>query len=321
MKYDVVTIGDAFEDVFTSPEVDVKNSQAFGSGQGICFELGDKVPLKWIQYEIGGTACNVAVGLARQGYKTAIVTALGDDSPARRVIDRLKKEKVNCASENIYPGIQTGFSVIFSIDGKRTIFSYHAMKNYELLKIDENIEAEWLYISSLGEGIGDIEKRIVKEVSQNNSKFAWNPGTNQLKKGASHWSHLLRCCTVLFLNKEEARLFLSINGKSSIEEMAKRLHMMGAKIVVITDSNNGADAYNGKELFHIDTNRSIEVVDATGAGDAFATGFVGRLIGEKIGEYSKTVMTEALSSGLKNSQSVIRHIGAQNGLLSKKELE
>jgi len=322
MKFDIVTIGDATEDVFVHPDIDLKYDRRFASGKGIVFEFGEKIPLNSVEYEIGGSACNIAVGLSRLGYKTSISTVLGDDTPKDRVIERLSDENVDQNSLTISKKAQTSFSVIFSIKGERTIFVYHGLKDYSELKIKKSIKTKWFFLTSLGKNTSEIEKMIVAEVAENNVFFAWNPGSLQIAEGANHFRHLLKCTSVLFLNREEAIKFTNLSLATKTEEAMKRLHNLGAKIVVVTNGKEGAKAYDGNQFNEIAADQRTKRVDATGAGDAFASGFLGRLIDEDMKlPVDPDTIREALKWGVKNSNKVIQSVGAQGGLLAKEEID
>jgi sugar/nucleoside kinase (ribokinase family) len=315
-KYDIVTIGDAFEDVFVEPDLKVSSDRVLASGRGISFEFGEKVPLKSVNYDIGGSACNTAVGFSRLGFKTGIVSLLGDDTPKDKVLDCLGEENVSTDNLIISKTLQTGFSVIFNIDGERTIFVYHAVKEYSALKIKKSLKSHWFYLAPLGEKSDPIENRLIREVAENDSKIAWNPSASQISKGVSHFRHLLKCVSVLFLNKEEAIKFVDFPVRPRTDEVMEKLYQYGPKIVVVTAGKEGASAYDGKKFYHVDSH-SVQVKDSTGAGDAFAVGFLGRLINEDWKtEIPAEIIDEALEWGIKNSTSVIQSIGAQRGLLS-----
>jgi fructokinase len=319
-KYDVITIGDAFEDVFVWPEINVKYDRSFGSGKGICFEFGEKIPLQNAQYEVGGSACNVSVGLSRLGYESVIATILGDDTPKEKVVERLDAENVSTDCLVISPKQKTGFSVIFAVEDDRTIFVYHGVKDYADLKIRKDVSAKWLFVSSLGQNTKSIEERIVEEVSVHGAKFAWNPGSTQINEGANRYKHLLYCTDILFLNREEVIKFINYPIRPQIEEAIKKLHSYGAKLVVMTDGSKGAMVYDGKEFYHAAADQRLKRVDATGAGDAFATGFLGRLIDSDMLNLEEKEIREALAWGIKNSASVIQKVGAQPGLLTKSNI-
>ncbi len=315
MKFDITTIGDAFEDVFVSPDLKVHSERTLGSGRGITFEFGEKIPLKSVNYEIGGSACNAAVGFSRLGYKASIVTLLGDDTPMNRVLDRLDEEGVDRYNIIVDNKSQTGFSVIFNINGERTIFTYHAVRDYQSLKIKKGLNSKWYFVAPMGDNTEEIEKRMVKDVAENGSFIAWNPGSIQIAKGASHFRHLLKCTSILFLNKEEAVKFVDFPVRPQIEELMMKLYSYGPKIVVVTNGKEGAKAYDGKEFYNVNS-RPVQVTDSTGAGDAFAIGFLGRLLKEDWKtDIPQESVKDALRWGIENSVSVIQNIGAQKGLL------
>jgi len=113
----------------------------------------------------------------------------------------------------------------------------------------------------------------------------------------------LKVCDVLILNKEEGELLVGKKQKDLLES----LHDLGPKIVVVTDKNKLISCYNGIKKYYLKPNK-VKVVERTGAGDAFASGFVAGLIANKSIE-------ESLKLGLKESESVIRYFGAKNKLL------
>jgi sugar/nucleoside kinase (ribokinase family) len=321
MKYDIICIGDAFEDVFVEPDLKVKSDRRMASGEGITFEFGEKIPLESVVYEVGGSAANTAVGFSRLGNKAGIVTYLGNDTPKDRVIERLEGEIVDISNINISKNGQSGFSVIFRMDGNRTIFVYHGLKDYSALKIKKSINSRWYYLAPIGDGTKEIEDRIIEDFTQSGTLLAWNPGSVQIEKGASNFRHLLHITQVLFLNREEAVKFLNYPIRGDLEDVMKRLQMMGPKIVVVTAGKDGAKVYDGKKFYEIKADKNLKVVDSTGAGDGFAVGFLGRLINSDFrNEISEEEIEDALAWGIANSSSVLKFVGGQKGLLSQKDL-
>jgi ribokinase len=91
--------------------------------------------------------------------------------------------------------------------------------------------------------------------------------------------------------------------------------MLGPKLTVITDSTNGANAFDGNEVIKMGIYTDTRpVVDKTGAGDAFASGFLAAL-------FYKKSLKEALAWGVVNSGACIKEIGSIHGLLNKDEIE
>jgi sugar/nucleoside kinase (ribokinase family) len=211
--------------------------------------------------------------------------------------------------------------VIFNINGERTIFVYHAVKDYEELKLKKSLKTKWYFLAPLGENTDALEDRLIKEVAENGTMIAWNPGSVQIGKGESHFRHLLKCTTVLFLNREEAIKFVDFPIRPQTEEVMKKLYSYGPRIVVITNGKEGVKAYDGHEFYELES-RPVQVKDSTGAGDAFTVGFMGRLMNEDWhNDIPQESIHEGLRWGIENSVSVIQNIGAQKGLLNKEEIE
>lgn len=318
MKYDVVTIGDASEDIFVRPrDMKVFSDTKFVTGRAVSFELGEKILLDDVQYEIGGSACNNAVALARQGYSTAAILALGHDTPAEKIEQRLTEEGVNQSLVKKQHKYKTNFSVIFNIADERTIFVYHGLDDYSCLTPPKKLASRWLFITPIGEGDEKIFNTVISLVAEKNLKIIWNPGVVQIAKRAQHFKQLLSHTSILFLNREEALKFVGFPVTPKIEDVVKTLNEFGVKIVVVTDGKNGATAYDGENFYHADA-LTQERVDATGAGDSFASGFAGRIMEEV--EYTPEIILDALKWGVVNSTSVVSYVGAQRGLLTKSQI-
>ncbi|MFA7243969.1 MAG: carbohydrate kinase family protein [Patescibacteria group bacterium] len=321
-KYDIVTIGDASEDIFVKPHTfDIESSRRYASGKSVSFELGEKISLEHAFYDIGGSACNTAVSFNRLGYNTAIITAIGDDSPSEKILERLRIEGVDEAQVIKKHDVQTNFSIIFNLGDERTIFVCHGVSDYSVLKPKKNLKTKWFFVCPMGENTEEVEKDLISMASEKGTKIAWNPGSLQIEKGVSKYRALLKCVSILILNREEAIKFSNYPVRPRVEEIAKSLHALGPRIIIVTDGKEGAYAFDGVRSYRIEA-MNRERVDATGAGDSFASAFVAKFLDSKDADFSDQYkISEALKAGIVNSTSVVRIIGAQGGLLPKSELE
>jgi sugar/nucleoside kinase (ribokinase family) len=324
MKYDVITIGDASEDVFIRPsEMKVGVNRSLLGGRSISFELGEKIPIEDVSYEIGGSACNLAVGFARLGLKTSIFATVGEDSPADKIIGTLSEEGVDTSEIVSNPKIKTNFSVIINTeDGERTILVYHGLKDFRELKVKKTISAKWYFLAPLGEHSGKVEDDLISLMVKNNAHLAWNPGAIQIKEGISAHRAMLKNTTAIFLNREEAIKFIDYPVRPKDEEVMQKIYSFGPKIVVITNGKEGVKVYDGERFYHEDIIKDVKRIDATGAGDSFAAGFLGSLIlDDFIGSNNQEQIEKALKYGIVNSTSVVRYVGAQRGLLDSGSIE
>jgi sugar/nucleoside kinase (ribokinase family) len=109
-------------------------------------------------------------------------------------------------------------------------------------------------------------------------------------------------------------LALAAEKESRIKKLLYGLQGLGAKNVVITDGDNGSFAEDENNQFYGLGVEKVNVVEKTGAGDAYTAGFLAAVLsGKPIGE--------AMRWGTLNSASVVQKIGAEEGLLKKVELE
>ncbi len=100
-----------------------------------------------------------------------------------------------------------------------------------------------------------------------------------------------------------------------IKEILKHVQTLEPKIVVITDGNKGSYAIDeNKQHYHTQCCSHIKIVERTGAGDAYATGFLAATI-------HGLSISEAMMWGSHNAASVIGHIGGEEGLLTKEKME
>ena len=316
MNYDIVTIGDAMRDIFIFPAVEemekpasaeqIKGKEAFE--KYLVFGLGDKVTITDVEFSIGGTAANVASGLAKLGFKTAVISAVGSDNAGGDVKERLAARKVATSLIKVYQNKKTSFSVIVSYKGERTIFVYHAYEPQNF-HMSENLSTRWLYLGPMAKGFESLFNKIVAEVVKKNLKVAVNPGSVQIAAGLHSFGGLLRLIEVIFLNREEAQKLSGLPGVPNIKDVAKIIHYQGPKIVCITDGKEGAYVFNGIDFYRVGAYPGHRL-DSTGAGDSFASAFLAGIIEEQ-------TLSGCLKWGVINSAAVIEKIGAQEGLLSK----
>jgi len=290
MKFDVVSFGSAVVDVF----VETKQT-----GEKFIYNVGSKILIKNLNFDIGGGATNTAVAFSRLGLKTGCICKIGDDNNGQDILDMLNKEGVKFLGERVKG--KTGYSVILdSKDKNRTILTFKGLGNDIKISNVKKFKTNWLYFSSvLGESLKTQEK-IAKRLKREGTKLAFNPSEYLIRKLDIY--EFLKMADVVILNREEFDLVKKKYKKSLID--------ICSGVVVITNKNKLVWAYDGVKKYSIKPN-NIKVVERTGAGDAFASGFVAGII------VGKTI-SESLKLGLKESESVIRYFGAKNNLLRMK---
>jgi len=305
--YDVITVGSSTVDVFARTEYH-KVIHSKSNKNYVAYPVGAKILINELNTTVGGGGTNTAVSLARLGHKVAYLGKLGSFGNAQRVINELKKEKVDTSLIAISKNYRTGYSVILdSLKHDRTILTYKGSNDdlgFSDVKVSK-LKTKWFYFSSMmGKSFKTLEK-IASYAAKNNIKIALNISSYLAEKGIPYLKGLFKRTSILILNKEEAQLVV---GKSKKETMLRKLNKLGPEIVAITDGNNGVDIFDGKIFYHGKTN-NIKVVETTGAGDAFASSFLSGII-------KKNDIEFAIKLGITNAESVIMHHGAKNKLLT-----
>lgn len=305
---DVLCVGNATIDVF----VLLKNLQKFSYDKfsnNISFPLGEKVPLDEYQLCLGGNACNVSVGLSRLNLRTSLAAEVGSDEFSKKITNSLSEEGVDQTFIDKETRKTPHFNIVLSYEGDRTILEE---KNPSDGFNVGSINPKLIYLTSLN---GDWRKIYDKVFTSNpNSLFAFNPGARQISQNLKDVLDLLPKMEILFVNLSEAQK-LSQDSNPDIKIIMGKLKNLGVKIVVITDGLNGSYAVDEtRETFQIGVISKDKPKERTGAGDSYATGFIYAILNG----YS---VEEAMRYGALNADSVIKKVGAQEGLLNKGEIE
>lgn len=314
-NFDLLSIGDATIDVFMTPLESETLCEMNTKECLIAFSYGEKIPVKNLEFSIGGNAANNAIGTKRLGISTGIVLTLGNDNVGDMIVKRLQDELVDVTYVVQQPATSSNYSTIINYSGERTIFVYHAPRSYEFpVKMPT---PPWVYLTSMGESFRPFYIHMVDWLKTNPQiKLAFNPGSWQMRAKPEEITDILGLTHLIFVNREEAEKLTKFGDSTEKDrEILIALSKLGPKISIITDGSKGSLAYdsiNGKFL-----KAGVLPVDAyerTGAGDAFGAGTLAALI------HGKT-LDEALVWGTCNSASVIGYTGSQKGLLRFNEME
>lgn len=313
-QYDFLAVGDTVTDAFitlqdASVHCDINNDNCT-----ISMRWGDKIPYKALKVVPGvGNSANAAISSQRLGLKTGLITNIGKDAFGDEIMDYFGKEGLSTDYVEMHEGIQTNYHFVLSYEAERTILVKHEHYPYVF---PANIEApKTIYLSSLGEGTEAYHDALADFLEKNPDVFfAFQPGTFQMKMGTDKLSRLYKRTNLFFANKEEYQRILGSDSRD-IEELLKTMQALGPKTPVLTDGRDGAYALTENGVVHVEMFPDpAPPVERTGAGDAFSS---------TTAAYMTMGMSieDAMKRGTVNSAYVVQKIGAQEGLLTKDELE
>lgn len=314
--YDIITIGSATRDAFFEGiEFDylAKNAHSHEDKE-LCLPLGAKMSAKKVTFTTGGAGTNAAVTFARLGLKTAAIVRVGEDVSGEEVKRNLTREGVDISFIQMHPLLPTSYSVILMAEkAERTILVFKGAGG--ALEADaapwNTLKTKWFYLDSLSRN-EEILKRVADFKQAQGVKIAWNPGTDDLAMGLARLTPYLSYIDIFIANAEEASTLVGIPS-SDEEALFKRIDELIGGIAIMTMGPQGVMVSDGKTIYHAGTFPEKQLIDRTGAGDAFGSGFVFGYLGSGI--------REGIRVGSANSTSVLEHVGAKEGILYAADLE
>ncbi len=322
-KYDVVTIGTATFDVYLRgyQNLEVKNN-----GLGLqCFPLGAKIETRSLEFSSGGGATNTAFTFAKQGLKTACVFEIGLDEFGKMVLQEQKKQKIS-----VFPKLDrkkpTAFSTVL-IDnfGERTILVHRGASGD--LRLNEipfsKIKTKWVYLVPGGIRLSELEK-IMTRFKKSGAKIAINLAKNQIQLGLKKLEKVLRFSDVMLLNQEEAAYLTGLPRKQE-KNIFQKLDKYVPGILVMTEGPKGLKVSDSKHIWRASIFKEKEVIDRSGAGDAFGSGFIAGLIQKNESCQKRgcdiNKISYAIRLGSANATAMVETLGVKTGILTKKEFQ
>lgn len=269
----------------------------------------------------GGSAANTIYGLAKLGIKTGFSGVVGDDEDGKILLQDFQAVGVNTSRIKAKHRAETGSVLCLSDQlGQRSLYVLPGANN-QLTLDDLDLayinQASMLHLSSFAD---DRQFKVVLELMDrlaSSVKLSFAPGALYAAKGLKNLAPILKRTYLLFINQSEMR---QLTGKDVIAGAESCLRQ-GCQIVVVT-MGTGEKLQKTTAVGYIRDSKNEYVIkprdigasmDTTGAGDAFAAGFIyGVLKGKGLKECGRL--------GNIVAQFCISKIGARKGLPTLSEL-
>ncbi len=311
--YDFLSIGDTVTDAFIRLKDASVHCKLNKEDCELCMTFGDKIPYENVTViPAVGNSANAAVSAARLGLKSALVTNLGADMYGKDALKYLKSQKVGTEFIKVNKKLKTNYHYVLWFEDDRTILVKHEKYPYSLPKLGKQ---KWIYLSSLGADANAMYPQLKAYLEANQDvKLVFQPGTYQMSGNVLEISYFYKRSEIFFCNKEESQRILK-SEDHDIKNLLKNMRSLGPKMIVITDGPKGSYVYDGETYWQMPIYPDPKPpFERTGAGDAFSSTFTSVIaLGRSI--------EEALMWASINSMSVVQKVGAQAGLLTRKELE
>jgi len=224
----------------------------------------------------GGSAANTIVGLARLGLKTGYIGKVSEDREGELLLDDFREENVDTSgivvSKKGRSGVVTGY-----VDGKgeRALYVDPGVNDwleFKEINIGYAASADFLHLTSfIGEKPFEAQKELIKQLSD--ARISFDPGALYARKSYASLKPIIKRSFVMLPNEIESRL---LTGKH-YEKASKTLIREGVNVVAVKLGERGCYVTDGRESHFVEPYEK-ELVDTTGAGDAFCAGFLYGLI-------------------------------------------
>lgn len=282
-KFDVLTIGPAFIDMFIDVDDDYLRSKGMEKSrshrinrQQLAEIIAERPPY---MTSGGGCSTNTAFSMAALGLKVAWSFKLTDDEFGRSFVDELNEAGIYFNTPFTRSEEGTGSCIIFlSDDGERTMCPYFGSQaDYSSDDVDEKIisESRVLYIAgcSLDEKTNAAVKKAFYLAKKHGTVTAFNAfDVKALNAHRDFFNDLIDngLIDILFGNEDEIKtLFESDN----IDELTTILRDKKFTTVMTRDKNGATVIKNGEKI-DVPCTPIEHIVDATGAGDSFVAGYL-----------------------------------------------
>lgn len=304
MQLSMVCVGKATRDVFLRSATLFEPHWEHGR-QYEEFPWGRKLDVEEVVFTTGGNVANAATTFARQGLESTFVWTLGTDMASRDILEGLDGEGIDIRHVRRDPALTASYStILLSSSGERTILNYRGLRpaghgsDIDLVPVTK---ANWVYLSSFGDMA--LLERVITTAVEAGAKVMLNPAGSELQEQAALLD-LLGRVDVLAVNREEAQ---QLFGDGSLEELARRA-AAHCRAVIVSDGPSGALTTDGVTIIESGLYEDAPVVDRTGCGDAFGSGFLSQWAQGRS-------LRESVVFASANSTSVVQQVGAKAGIL------
>ena len=253
----------------------------------------------------GGSVANSIVGLAQLENQVSFIGKVNKDKLGNEYEKSLTDEKVKYCYNKKIENTPTGTCLILiTPDSERTMCTFLGIAgkigpddiDTNFVKKSELVFLEG-YLWDEGEPKAAFDKALTlanKSAMSLSDKFC----VDRHKK--SFYNLVKNKLDIIFANEQEIMELIDAKSFDDVIEFGKDLN----KTLVVTRSDKGSISIRGPEVVECEGQKNLKILDLTGAGDLFASGFLHGFI-------NKMSTKDSLQKGTEMASRIIQKIGAR----------
>ena len=305
----IVGIGNAIIDVICKIDYEYLNNHNLTKGS---MKLVDKTEfdslianLKIEETISGGSVANSIVGLSQLGNQVGFIGKVNNDDFGLKYERGLKNENVNFLFVKKKENIPTGTClVLLTPDSERTMCTYLGIAgDINENDIDEKSlkESKITFLEGYLWDKGNPKSAFMKAIKNSNKIAMTLSDVFCVERHKSDFLDLVKNkLDIVFANENEMTNLINADNFDEVVNFTKNLN----KISVITRGEKGAMVISNGKVLEIPAEKNLNIIDLTGAGDLFASGFLH-------GYLNSFSLNNSLKKGVEMSSKIIQILGAR----------
>jgi len=301
--YDLISVGTISIDLYF-----LGKSFTFKDNR-FALALGGKYQAENFYLSVGGGGTNVAIGVAKHGYKVGILGKIGNNPFKKIIVDYLKDHQISLNLIDFEDNYYNLSTILLTQKGERTILHYSTPHQHLFSSTNPLIgitRTKMVYLGNLPEVSLTQRIKFLKFLKKHNIARIVNLGVFDCRRPKNQIKEILEEVDILIVNGHEfselvKAQYADIHFYEDV--ISWYIPYLKEKIVVITNGEKGSYAYHQGKVFFQKALKPAKILDTTGAGDGFTAGFISEFLASKD-------LVKSLKKGALYASCILGKIGA-----------
>jgi len=279
--YDLISVGTISVDLYF-----LGKSFTFKDNR-FALALGGKYQAENFYLSVGGGGTNVAIGVAKHGYKVGLLGKIGNNPFKKIIVDYLKDHQISLNLIDFEDNYYNLSTILLTEKGERTILHYSTPHQHLFSSTNPLIgltKTKIVYLGNLSEVSLTQRIKFLKFLKKHHIMRIVNLGVFDCRRPKNQIKEILEEVDILIVNGHEfselvKAQYADIHFYEDV--ISWYIPYLKEKIVVITDGEKGSYAYYQGKVFFQKALKPAKILDTTGAGDGFTAGFISEFLASK----------------------------------------